>query len=96
MATKKAGGSTQLGRDSVSKRLGIKLYSGEAAKTGAIIVRQRGTQYHPGRNTKRAGDDTIFATATGTVLFEKRKARRFDGILKARTYVHVTPKAAKK
>lgn len=93
MATKKAGGSTQLGRDSVSKRLGVKLYAGETAKAGAIIIRQRGTKYHPGRNTKRAGDDTIFALAEGVVSFETRKAKRFDGNLKARTFVHVTPKA---
>lgn len=95
MATKKAGGSTQLGRDSVSKRLGVKLYGGAVAKAGAIIVRQRGTRYHAGLNTKRAGDDTIFATDDGVVSFETRKARRFDGMLKARTYVHVKPKAKK-
>lgn len=94
MATKKAGGSTQLGRDSVSKRLGVKLYAGALAKIGAIIVRQRGTKVHPGRNTMRAGDDTIFSTARGIVSFQTRKARRFDGCLKARTYVHVDEKAA--
>ncbi len=94
MATKKAGGSTQLGRDSVSKRLGVKLSGGSVAKVGAIIVRQRGTKVHPGANTKRSGDDTIFATADGSVRFETRKARRFDGNLKARTYVHVDPKSA--
>lgn len=94
MATKKAGGSTQLGRDSQSKRLGVKLFEGTVAKIGAIIVRQRGTKFHPGRNTKRSGDDTIFATALGKVRFERRKARRFDGTLKARTYVHVDAPAA--
>ncbi|MFA5854090.1 MAG: 50S ribosomal protein L27 [Patescibacteria group bacterium] len=95
MATKKAGGSTQLGRDSISKRLGVKLSGGSVAKVGAIIVRQRGTKVHPGLNTKRAGDDTIFATAHGKVRFVTRKARRFDGTLKARTYVHVDEKSAK-
>ena len=89
MATKKAGGSTQLGRDSISKRLGVKLFAGSLSKIGAIIIRQRGTKVHPGVNTMRAGDDTIFATARGKVRFETRKARRFDGSLKARTYVHV-------
>ncbi len=89
MATKKAGGSTQLGRDSISKRLGVKLAGGALAKIGSIIMRQRGTKVHPGQNTKRAGDDTIFATAAGKVRFETRKARRFDGALRARTYVHV-------
>lgn len=92
MATKKAGGSTQLGRDSISKRLGVKLPGGATAKAGSIIMRQRGTKVHPGLNTKRAGDDTIFATAPGKVRFETRKARRFDGTLKARTYVHVDAK----
>jgi large subunit ribosomal protein L27 len=91
MAHKKGVGSTSLGRESQSKRLGVKLYAGEKAKAGAIIIRQRGTKVHPGRNTKRAGDDTIFATVAGTVSFETRKARRFDGNLKARTYVHVSP-----
>jgi large subunit ribosomal protein L27 len=94
MATKKAGGSTQLGRDSISKRLGVKLYAGSLAKIGAIIIRQRGTKVHPGANTMRAGDDTIFATAQGKIRFQTRKTRRFDGSLKARTYVHVdTPSA---
>ena len=93
MATKKAGGSTQLGRDSISKRLGVKLFEGALAKIGSIILRQRGTKFHPGQNTLRAGDDTIFATAPGKVRFETRKARRFDGSLKARTYVHVDAKA---
>ncbi len=93
MATKKAGGSTQLGRDSISKRLGVKLFEGAIAKIGAIIIRQRGTKFHPGHNVKRSGDDSLFATAPGKVRFETRKARRFDGTLKARTYVHVDAKA---
>lgn len=93
MAHKKAGGSTSLGRDSRSQRLGVKLFEGALAKIGAIIIRQRGTKFHPGRNTKRGGDDTIFATAAGQIQFETRKARRFDGNLKARTYVHVVPAA---
>ena len=91
MAHKKGVGSTSLGRDSQSKRLGIKLPGGAFAKSGAIIVRQRGTKYHPGKNTERAGDDTIFAMAAGIVSFQTRKVRRFDGHLAARTFVHVTP-----
>ena len=92
MAHKKGVGSTSLGRESQSKRLGIKLPGGAFAKTGAIIVRQRGTKYHPGTNTKRAGDDTIFATASGIVSFHTRKVRRFDGALAPRTYVRVQAK----
>ncbi len=91
MAHKKAGGSTSLGRDSRSQRLGIKLPGGSLAKIGSIIVRQRGTKFHPGKNTLRGGDDTIFASAAGIVRFLTRKARKFNGNLKATTYVHVTP-----
>ena len=91
MAHKKAGGSTSLGRDSQSQRLGIKLSGGSLAKIGSIIVRQRGTKFHPGINTVRAGDDTIFAKAAGIVSFKTRKVRKFNGNLKATTYVHVTP-----
>lgn len=93
MAHKKGVGSTSLGRDSQSKRLGIKLPGGAFAKLGAIIVRQRGTKYHPGKNTMRAGDDTIMATANGIVSFLTKKVRKFDGNLRATTYVNVSPKA---
>jgi large subunit ribosomal protein L27 len=92
MAHKKGVGSTSLGRDSRSKRLGIKLPGGAVAKTGSIIVRQRGTKFHAGTNTKRAGDDTIFATAAGVVSYLTRKVRKFDGNLRATTYVNVTSK----
>jgi len=69
MAHKKAGGSTRNGRDSESKRLGVKLFGGEEAKAGSIIVRQRGTKFHPGPNTGIGKDHTIFATAAGKVEF---------------------------
>lgn len=95
MAHKKAGGSTALGRDSVSKRLGVKLYEGQFAKTGSILIRQRGTKFHPGKNVERGGDDTLFATANGIVHFIKKKVVRFDGNLAARTYVAVEPLAKK-
>ena len=62
MAHKKAGGSTKNGRDSESKRLGVKLFGGQAAKAGAIIVRQRGTRFHAGENVKIGRDHTLFAT----------------------------------
>lgn len=70
MAHKKAGGSTKNGRDSESKRLGVKLFGGQAAKAGAIIVRQRGTKFHPGENVRIGRDHTLFATSEGAVKFE--------------------------
>lgn len=69
MAHKKAGGSTRNGRDSQSKRLGIKRYGGETVTAGSIIVRQRGTKYYPGKNVGRGGDDTLFAKVAGVVSF---------------------------
>ena len=70
MAHKKAGGSSRNGRDSAGRRLGVKLYGGQAAIAGNIIVRQRGTKFHPGTNVGLGTDHTLFATATGKVLFE--------------------------
>jgi large subunit ribosomal protein L27 len=89
MSTKKAGGSTRLGRDSISKRLGVKKYGGQAITTGQIIVRQRGTKFHPGNNVKRAEDDTLFAMTNGVVRFSTKKARNFAGSIVSRKYVHV-------
>jgi len=93
MAHKKAGGSSALGRDSHGQRLGVKLADGTAAKTGQIIVRQRGTPIRAGKNTRQAKDDTIFALAPGIVKFAKRKVNRFDGTRSWTTYVTVVPKA---
>ena len=73
MAHKKGQGSTRNGRDSHSQRLGIKVGSGELVTTGSILVRQRGTPWHPGKNVARGRDDTLFAMATGTVRFRKSK-----------------------
>ncbi len=70
MAHKKAGGSTRNGRDSISKRLGVKRFGGEAVVAGNILVRQRGTRFHPGLNVGRGKDDTLYAKADGTVVFE--------------------------
>ena len=72
MAHKKAGGSTRNGRDSHSKRLGLKKFGGEAVLAGNIIVRQRGTQFHPGANVGCGRDHTLFATADGQVKFEEK------------------------
>ncbi len=76
MSKTKGGGSTRNGRDSESKRLGVKVYDGTAVEPGAIIVRQRGTKFHPGINVAKGGDDTLFATASGTVKFGFRKGRK--------------------
>jgi large subunit ribosomal protein L27 len=72
----KGGGSTRNGRDSTSQRLGVKVYDGTAVPAGAIIVRQRGTRFHPGENVGRGGDDTLFATVDGVVHYGQRKGRR--------------------
>jgi len=89
MAHKKAGGSTSLGRDSNPKYLGIKLQAGQSAQPGSILVRQRGTKMHPGKNVKRGNDDTLYAIANGIVAFTQKKVRAFDGKLKKRKFVHV-------
>jgi large subunit ribosomal protein L27 len=77
----KGGGSTRNGRDSKSKRLGVKVYDGTSVPAGAIILRQRGTKFHPGENVGRGGDDTLFATADGVVSFGTRKGRRQVSVL---------------
>ena len=71
-ASKKGTGSTRNGRDSASQRLGLKLSDGQFATAGSIIYRQRGTKVHPGTNVMRGGDDTLFATVTGTVKYERK------------------------
>ena len=75
MAHKKAGGSSKNGRDSESKRLGVKLFGGQAVRAGGIIVRQRGTHFHPGSNVGCGRDHTLFATADGVVRFERKGPR---------------------
>ena len=75
MAHKKSAGAAKNGRDSNSKRLGVKASDGQTVHAGSIIVRQRGTKVHPGLNVKRGGDDTLFALKSGTVKFDKRGKR---------------------
>ncbi len=75
MAHKKSAGAAKNGRDSHSKRLGVKAHDGQRVLAGAIIVRQRGTKVHPGLNVKRGGDDTLFALKAGSVKFEKHGRR---------------------
>ncbi|WP_455478713.1 50S ribosomal protein L27 [Bartonella sp. B10] len=85
MAHKKAGGSSRNGRDSESKRLGVKKFGGEAVVAGNIIVRQRGTRWHPGDNVGIGKDHTLFALSNGTVSFRKKASNR--------SYVSVIPVA---
>ena len=83
MAHKKAGGSSRNGRDSAGRRLGVKLFGGEKAIAGNILVRQRGTKFHPGENVGMGKDHTIFATTEGTVGFRTSRG--------GRTYISVVP-----
>lgn len=89
MAHRKAGGSTRLGRDSISKRLGVKLFGGQTVSPGKIIVRQRGTKFQAGKNVKVGKDDTIYAVKDGFVRFDKKNKRGFDGKAKRTVLVSV-------
>lgn len=82
MATSKSGGSTQNGRDSISKRLGVKLFDGQRVSGGEIIVRQRGSRIHPGKNVGSGTDDTLFAIGAGLVKFHYGpKGRKYVSVL---------------
>jgi large subunit ribosomal protein L27 len=81
MAHKKGASSTRNGRDSQSKRLGVKRYGGQVVGAGEIILRQRGTHFHPGENVGRGGDDTLFAMIPGAVQFGTRRGRRVVNIV---------------
>ena len=83
MATKKGASSSSNGRDSEPKRLGVKRFGGQQVKAGEILVRQRGTKFHPGDNVGRGGDDTLFALAAGAVQFGIKKRRRVVNIVPA-------------
>lgn len=76
MSTKKGASNTRNGRDSVAKRLGVKRFGGQQVKAGEILVRQRGTRFHPGRNVSQGGDDTLFALVAGEVQFGSWRGRR--------------------
>ncbi len=80
MAHKKAGGSSRNGRDSKGRRLGVKLAGGQAAQAGAIIIRQRGTKYHPGTNVGMGSDHTIFAKVDGRVVFREVKEKMYVSV----------------
>jgi large subunit ribosomal protein L27 len=83
MAHKKGLGSSRNGRDSQAKRLGVKVFAGQQVHAGSIICRQRGTRFHPGEGAGRGGDDTIFATVSGTVQFGERRGKRVISVLGA-------------
>ena len=92
MAHTKAGGSTNLGRDSKAKRLGVKKYGGQTVESGNILVRQRGSKFRPGVGTRIGEDDTIYAIVPGVVKFTKKKVKRFTGLLKTIQTVSVVEK----
>ena len=91
MAHKKAAGSTRLGRDSQAKRLGVKVFGDQYVPAGGIVVRQRGTKFHPGKNVGIGGDDTLFALTSGYVKFQEKKVVAFTGNKDKRKFVHVIP-----
>ncbi|MBU4315303.1 50S ribosomal protein L27 [Patescibacteria group bacterium] len=89
MSHKKAAGSSSNGRDSVSKRLGLKKTDGQSAKAGQILIRQRGSKYHAGKNVRVGADDTLYAGVDGIVKFTKKCLPSFTGKLKRKTLVHI-------
>lgn len=92
MAKAKAKGASRLGRDSKSKRLGVKVFGGSLVSPGNVIVRQRGTKFHPGEGVKKGSDDTLFAIKEGKVLFKKRKIFKFPTKREKRVIVEILPK----
>ncbi len=91
MAHTKAGGSTKNGRDSGPKFLGVKLYDGQAARPGMVIVRQRGTKIEAGKNVKVGHDHTLYSMVTGKILFRDRRKTNFDGRVVRKKVVDVVP-----
>lgn len=89
MAHTKSGGSTTNLRDSKPKYLGVKLFAGEKAKAGSILIRQRGTRYLPGKNVRAGKDHTLYATKAGTVEFSQKRKTKFDGSIYQRKVVSV-------
>ena len=92
MSKTKAGGSTRLGRDSAGKRLGVKLFGGQFARAGQILIRQRGTKWEPGVNVSRGRDDTLYAKVDGHVKFTGKNLRKYTGKLKKKTIVNIEEK----
>ncbi len=92
MAHRKAGGSTHLGRDSISKRLGVKIFGDQKVAVGNVILRQRGLKYKPGKNVAVGGDDTLYSMKNGLVKFARRMKKGFDGRMKKVAVVSVEEK----
>ena len=92
MAKTKSAGSTKLGRDSQPKYLGVKLFGGQFAKPGSVIIRQRGTKFIPGENVRRGNDDTLYATKEGVIQFQTAHKKKFDGNLRKAKVVNVISK----
>lgn len=90
MAHTKAGGSTKNGRDSRSKRLGVKRYAGETVKAGNILVRQKGSVYEPGDNVRLGRDYTLYAVVDGKVSFNEKRVRKYDGRVFRKVHVNVS------
>ncbi len=90
MATTKSAGTVKTGRDSKPKYLGVKVYGGQKVKIGDVIIRQRGSRFLPGKNTKKGRDDTIYATAKGTVLYKTTRKSCFDNRQRVAKVVNVT------
>jgi large subunit ribosomal protein L27 len=95
MAHVKSGGSTKLGRDSNPKRLGIKKFDGQVVRLGNVLIKQRGTKWHPGLNTKLGGDDTVYSLADGVVKFSNKRKRTFTGKTKRISVINVIPSVQK-
>lgn len=91
MAHTKAKGSTKLGRESQSQRLGVKMFAGQAVRAGNILVRQRGSRWYGGKNVGKGNDDTLFALVPGKVEFTQKRVKKFDHQRVARTFVHIAP-----
>lgn len=89
MAHTKSGGSTRLGRESASQRLGVKRQNGQPVNAGEVLIRQRGTKYFPGTNVARGKDDTLYAKKAGVVRFSTKRKTRFDGTLRVATVISV-------
>lgn len=94
MSHKKAGGSTKNGRDSVSKRLGVKLYAGQKVTAGNILVRQKGNKFFAGEGVETGKDFTLFAIKDGVVKFTEKRQKKYDGRVFRDKLVHVVPAAA--
>lgn len=89
MAHTKAKGSTKLGRESESKRLGVKRFDGQKVNAGEVLIRQRGTKFYPGTNVRRGGDDTLYAKKGGSIKFVTKKRTHFDGSKKTVRVINV-------